>query len=245
MHKTNSRSRLLCVIAILVWSLFGFAHFSDAASYSDPSGFSFTCPEGWSVVADPGNQTDSSAVPAAAREWIQKNGASLSSAKAVVLKDGANGFTPNLNVIVQQQEMPMRQSSVDKLLNILPGQYSSRGITIEQMEGKLTQYAGRDAGFIQYISHFRQIPWPLRQRQVFFVGGGNTYILTFTSRADEFTANEPALDSILNSFNAPAAMAQGFNWGKVWSSAGSGAVIGGVAGAIGGLVLLLRKKRKA
>ena len=81
---------------------------------------------------------------------------------------------------------------------------------------------------------------PLKQRQVFFAGGGKTYIVTCSALADRFGEYSGTFDEMLESFKVPGTVAQqqqqGFDWNRVMVMA-----VDGIAGGLVGLV----KKFKA
>ena len=68
----------------VVWAglAMGMARGALAGQYVDPSGFSFTYPEGWVVVSGAGN-LNTAALPPAAQDWVRRNQSSLSNIEDV------------------------------------------------------------------------------------------------------------------------------------------------------------------
>jgi hypothetical protein len=88
---------------------------------------------------------------------------------------------------------------------------------------------------IDFQSRLPTAPFPLQQRQVVFVGGGNSYIVTCSAKTDTFARYTEVFDAVLASFKVPAPRGgQGFDWNRVL-------LYGIIGGVVGGLVGLFKK----
>jgi hypothetical protein len=206
---------------------------ADGTAYVDPSGFSFSYPRGWVLVAKPNlSQAD---LPPGIQSWIKKNNVDLSRVSVTVIRNGQGTFLENLNVVVDQQQIPTTAATVKKLLQELPKQYRSMGLTVENLRIRLEKVGKYDAITVDYEAKFPGLATPLRQMQVYFAGGGKTFIVTCSARAEAFAEPFETFDAILASFKVPEpVLQQGFDWNRM-------VTIGLIAGLIGGLVGLVKK----
>lgn len=207
-----------------------------AEKYTDPSGFAFTYPNDWIAIT----QLNKDMLPPDITNWLSRNRVNLNQVKVIVLQPGQADFLTNVNVVVQNQQMPINNDSVKKLLEILPKQFRSMGVTVEDLTARVGQLGGTPAVILDFQSRMPVAQGPLKQRQAMFAGGGKTYTVTCTSTTDRFPQDVAAFDAILASFMVPAPIAQGFNWNPIIR----GAVVGGVVGGAVALVMaFVRRKR--
>ena len=209
-----------------------------AGNYADPSGFSFTYPDGWIPVnrAAMGNVND--VLPPEVKNWVAKNNVNLNQLPVMLIREGHEEFLENLNVVIHPQQIPVDESTVKKLTGIVGQQYTAIGGKVTDVQGSVQKMSSRDVIVMEYQARLPGNPFLLRQRQVSFPGGGKTYIVTCTAKADTFAKFQPAFDSVLASFQAPDPVAQGLNWNR----AALTGVVGGVLGALIGVVSWLAKK---
>ncbi|MGC3965921.1 MAG: hypothetical protein QM775_00675 [Pirellulales bacterium] len=148
-----------------------------------------------------------------------------------------------MNVVVEKKQIPLDQKTLDELADFLPQQFKQVGADCTIIRKSLQKYGANQAGILEYDARLPGIPMPLKQRQVYFVGGGKTFIVTCTATAGTFTKYAPTFDAMLASFEVPEPV--GFNWSKVLAGGSRGAIIGGLvglaAGLIGGGVALMKK----
>lgn len=227
--------RRLSLLAFLVM-LCGRSAFGG--DYADPSGFSFTHPEGWIPITRMAMGDVKQALPQELKDWVKRNNVDLSQIAVVLLRDGREDFLENLNVVVEQQQIPVSEDSVKKLTDQLTQRYREMGVTIEDFRGRVQKVGSRDALMFDYQSRIPGVPFALRQRQVMIPGGGKTFIITCSTKADTFNQHAPTFEAILASFQAPAPLAMGFDWSRVGRSAAAWGIAGGV---IGGLLAIVRK----
>ena len=222
--------------------LLGLTSAAAAAEYSDPAGFSFTYPSDWTPVAKPGGKISTATLPPAVQNWIRQNQSAMDHVNMSLLHAGGE-FMENLNVVVQPDEIPVKQSSIDHLLTTLPEQYRAMGGTTENMQGRIQNFGANKAIVIEYRVRFPVVAHQLMQRQVMFPGGGQSFIVTCTAKADGFAAIAPTFDGILASFKLPAPTSQGFDWNSVLGKAIEGGIIGGAIGGIIAIGKMLKKKK--
>jgi hypothetical protein len=216
-HKCSLLLIALLLLATLATSAIG-------GQYTDPSGFSFTYPDDWVVVTR--QVRDSKDLAPEISKWLAKNNLDLNRVSVVLVRKGPEEFLENLNVVIDNQQMPMTEDSVTQVTRMLPQQYQSLGAKLSKLQGGLQKIASRDAIVINYEAQLPGLSFPLRQRQVFLAGGGNTYIVTCTARPETFDKYSPAFDQIVASMNVPAPISQGFDWTRVLIFAAIGAVVG-------------------
>src|SRR5262249_42597506 len=107
-HKGNRRGimvsmlRRLSLAAVLVFSGAGSAFGGD---YADPSGFSFTYPEGW-IPLHRSMKDAAQALPPELKNWIAKNNVNLDRATVFLIRNGREEFLENLNVVIEKQQIP-------------------------------------------------------------------------------------------------------------------------------------------
>jgi hypothetical protein len=226
--------RAIAVVAILTFVRATAA--ADDRTYVDPAGFSFTYPDGWVLIDKPGSLMQSN-LPPAIQSWIKQNNVSLEKVSACLIRNGQSKFLENLNVVVDNQQMPMTDATVKKLLDLLPKKYRTAGLTMDKLEINLEQFGKNDAIEVEYQTKFPGVATPLRQRQVFFAGGGKTYIVTCSALSSTYGEYAGTFESILESFKVPSPGLQqqlGFDWNRTL-------VVAFVGGLIGGLVGLVKK----
>jgi hypothetical protein len=223
-------------ILTAVWVLFVVAASARGEDYSDPSGFTFTYPEGWVVVNREKIGDAGKALPAEIRNWVAKNKVDLSQVAVILLRNGEDAFLENLNVVVDKQEqIPVTDSTVKELTNKLPKQYESMGIKVGSLFVRIQKVGDREAIVADYTAESLGGP-TLRQKQVMFPGGGKTYIVTCTTTFHTNDQYQPILNKVLASFKMPEPEA--FDMSRTLNYALIGGAIGGL---VGGLTWVMKK----
>jgi hypothetical protein len=227
--------RILLVGLIVVAS----GEFARGGNYSDPSGFSFTHPDDW--VAIKGNTLGNvdQDLPEETKGWIAKNKVDLSKIAMVLLRKGEDEFLENLNVVVENQELPLDSNSVKQLTEAITQQYRQMGATPVGFQARVEQVGGRDALVASYQIQVPGMPAAMRQKQVMFPGGGKTYIVTCTAMGDTYEKHRSTFDNVLSSFQAPTPIKKGFSLDGMLTMGLVGAIVGGVVAA---LIALARKR---
>jgi hypothetical protein len=229
-------------IVIAALALAGSVAPVTGGEFSDASGYSFTYPDDWIAVTNPAKNFNQGLLPLEIQNWLNKNKVGLDRISMVLVHNEQGGSLENLNVVVDRQQIQVNDDAVRKLLEMQTQQYRSLGATVEKAEGSLRKLHSNTAIVLDYETKLPGVPFPLRQRQVSFPGGGNTYIVTCTARADAFAKHFQTFETILATFSVPAPVAphpikQFFDW----RGGLTGAVIGAVVGGVIGLILLLVK----
>jgi hypothetical protein len=209
---------------------------ASAGDYSDPSGFSFHYPDGWILLNKQSLAEGLKSLPPEISEWVGKNKIDLGKMNVMLLRDGDAEYLENLNVVVHPQEMPMNKDSAEKLRTMLPGQYLSVGAEVSGMNFRVTKIGDRDAIVGEYDSKLPAVPVPLKQRQVYIAGGGNTYIVTCTSPRATYAKYSPTFDAITASFKVPPPKKTGFDFNQM--------IIAGIVGGVAAGVIALVNKFK-
>jgi hypothetical protein len=232
--KRDDEMTLWLRLAILSTAIFGMMilpeQTAQADVYSDPTGFSFTYPEGWFPIpkSDQGQLTN--VLPPELKDWLSKNNTDLSMISVMVVRAGEGEFLENVNVATQPGQVPVAVSSVGEVASSITQQFQKAGARIDNMNAVVRQVASRDVYVIDYVLTLPGSGAPVRQRQFIIPGGGKTVFVTCSSTPDAFAAYEPAFEQMLSSFQAPAVIKK---------SVSGGALIGGLGGFVGGLIALL------
>jgi hypothetical protein len=201
-------------------------------TYSDPSGFSFTYPEGWIAVTQKAMGDVNQIVPDDTKEWVLKNNVDLSQIAVTVIRDGNEEFLENLNVVVKPQQIPVNDKFEKELKAAISQQLGTMGVKLEGVQSRIEKIGSRDAIVVTFQSRLPGVDDLLRQKQIMLPGGGNTYIITCTAKADSFDKYQPTFDAVLASFQAPAPATQGFVWNQAAVSGAIGGVVGGMIAAL-------------
>lgn len=213
-----------------------------AGTYTDPSGFSFTYPDGWITVTRAQVGEVNQVIPPEIRNWVNHSNIDLNRMAVVLLRNGQEEFLENINVVVDSQQIPLDDDSLQELNEKLPQQYRAAGATIEDFQARIQKVGSREAMVVEYRARMPGMPETLRQKQVMFPGGGKTYIVTYTATADSFERYRATFDNVLLSFQTPDPLSQGFDWNRVIMMALVGAVIGGLIGGVSWITKKLSKK---
>jgi hypothetical protein len=206
--------------------------FARGASYSDPSGYSFTHPDDWIAIKGNSLGNVDENLPPETKDWIAKNNVDLSRISMVLLRKGEGEFLENLNVVVENQQIPLDANSVKQLTDAITQQYRQMGVTPEGFEARVEQVGGREALVANYQIRIPGMPDLMRQKQVMFPGGGKTFIITCTAPASTLEEHRSTFDTVLSSFQAPAPVAKGFSFDNMIITGLVGAIVGGLVAAL-------------
>src|SRR5207302_512213 len=69
--------------------------------FRDPSGYSFTYPDGWFAVAKAGEAFAPEKLPLNTRDWLQRNNVQLDQIGMMLIRDTNEEFRENMNVVVR------------------------------------------------------------------------------------------------------------------------------------------------
>lgn len=207
-----------------------------AGEYSSPEGYSFTYPDGWTAASKHDVDMNSASLPKEFKNWVAKTNVDLNQLSVVLVHIGHEQFAENLNVVVVPQELPMNENSVTELTGVLEQQYRTMGIAPKQLQGRLQEVGKNKAIVFTYEAQLPGIGFPVMQKQVYFSGGGKSYIVTCSASTRTFANTLPTFDAILASFNVPTPSTLSPEMKNIIIMA----VVGGI---IGGLIGLFKKFR--
>ena len=203
-----------------------------ADKYVDPSGFSFDYEEGWAPVTRTVLQDINSIIPPEMKDWAAKSNINFNAVAVALIREGQDAFLENINVIVQDQQIPVDNATAQKVAETIRQAYSGPMMKIEHMQERIETVAFRTAIVLEFDSQLPGVSHPLHQKQILIPVGGKTYILTCTAMPSTFDRYEPEFNKVLASFQAPAPITRGFNWSGLMSTSVVGGLIGGIVGGI-------------
>ena len=219
----SGRNCLLAGFFLLVWG-----EFAVGGTFTDPSGFSFTYPDGW-VAVNRGTLEDLNQV---VQKWVSKNKIDFERVKVLVIRNGKEEFLENVNVVVLDQEIPLNQNTLGKMKDVVVQQYQRVGAKADNVQARMKKFGNRNTVVVDYNLQLPRAPFPVRQRQVTFPGGGKSYIVTCTAKTDTFDHNEPVFERILTSFQVPEPTSRKFDWTRVLTMAAVGGIVGGLVAVV-------------
>ena len=222
--------RLAILSTALIGTMIFVAQTAQADVYTDPTGFSFTYPDGWFPISKSDQGQLANVLPPELKEWLSKNNADLSMISVMVIRAGEDDFLENVNVASQQGQVSVASSSVAEVSSTIRQQFQQAGARIDNMNAVVRQIASRDVYVIDYVLSLPGAGAPVRQRQFIIPGGGKTFFVTCSSTPEAFTTYEPVFEQMLASFQAPAVVKKGIS---------GSALAGGIGGLVGGLIALL------
>jgi len=189
--------------------------------YSDPSGFSLKYPDDWVAVADPAHdKAFRENVPPKNRDWLDKNQVDLSKVAMVLVHNDEDEGGPSINVFVEQSQIIVNDASVKRILTGLAQRNGAMGVTIEDKNASIRRIGNRDVIVIDYCGRFPAVESPFKQMVVAIPGGGKTYIVACTAKAEEFAQWSEAFETILLSVTVPEPVTQGVDWESIAPRAG-------------------------
>lgn len=172
--------------------------------YRDASGFSFTYPDGWIALTNPGKKINQQALGPEIQGWLDKNNINWDKVPVVLIRETSNEVPETLIVTVSRGEFTTDELAVKRTLDSLKQQAKSLGVTIENVDGRSRKYGTNDTIVVDYRNISPLTPIVSHQRTVFFCGDGNTYMLTCTAKEELFVDLSGTFDGILASVKVPA-----------------------------------------
>lgn len=221
-------------LAIVVATLFCLSSIAAAGEHTDASGFSVKYPDDWTALSSETLAESEELFPQEIKNWLAKNHFDFNRVNLMLMRNGTEDFLENLNVLVGDQQIQINNESVAQLIKVLQTEYGAIGGAARNIRGKIQEIGSSNVIVIEYESELPGASFPLRQRQVYFPGGGKTYIITCTSKSDTFSRYAPVFDEILASVQVPAPTSYGFKWNRLL-------IMAAVGGAIGASVTVFRK----
>jgi len=236
MASGPGRFALVGLIALVcVGSAFG-------GHYADPSGFSLDYPDGWIPITRDSMEKGSRALPAELKAWVSKHNVDLNRIAVMVVRDGRDDFLESINVIVDNEQVPLNDGAAQNLAGQFRKRYEAMDMKVDNLEGRVQRVGLRTAVVLEGRLQMPGVPHILRQKQVLFPGGGKTYIVTCTAKVGTFDKYQPAFDRMLASVEVPPPTASRLDGNSALSSAVMCGVLGGIGGGLVGLVCWFNKK---
>jgi hypothetical protein len=188
------------ISAIAVGLLFATARFALAGQYTDPAGFSFTYPEGWTPLS----KHSQASIPQEVKIGLAKNHIDLSKVNVALLHPTTGDFYENLNVIVTPGSAPIDEAGCRELRSVIPQQMRLLGVTIDDVQAEVQQIGENKAIIIEFESRMPGVSFPLHQCQFYMSAGGKMFIVTCTAKAADFSQFAPTFAQIAGSFKLAA-----------------------------------------
>jgi hypothetical protein len=226
-------------LALVGLTLFAGGETAYADNYADPSGFSFDYPAGWTPITRAFSENATRIMPETMRTWLANNKVDLSRIAVVLVRNGGDDFLENMNVIVDSQQIPVNEQTMKMAIEQVQQRCATTNMMIENIQGHVQKVGQHDAVVLDSQVRFPGVPQLLRQRQVMLPGGGKTFFVTCTSKAESYNTYQPTFEQILTSFQVPPPVAQptgisgqSFDWKQVLIMGLVGGVIGGLFGTV-------------
>jgi len=169
--------------------------------YRDPSGFSFTYPEGWSALT---KLTAESLLPPEIKRWLATNKFDLNQICVMLVHHGHGDFLETVNVIISPEAIPICDESARELAGLITTQFRFAGMSFESPVAQVRQIGEKQAIVIDLLMHKPGVPVPIRERQFYLTLGGNTYLITCVGSAESFARYPSIFEHMVASFHADA-----------------------------------------
>jgi hypothetical protein len=174
---------------------------TQADEYKDPTGFSFTYPENWVIV---NRDTVWDAIPTHIRNRIDQSEVNIKDIRVMLIRNGQEESLEVLQVCAEQREIPADVKMLKGIEEAITNQYRSLNCNSKIMGSRVQSVNDRNAIVVEVETQVPGLASPAREKQIFFPGGGRTYVITCTALANSAPQHVAALDAILASFRAPA-----------------------------------------
>lgn len=193
--------KAICVLTTLAMGLAAGGTFGE--EYRDPDGFSFTYPKGWIALTGETKDGLREELTPETRTWLEKNAIDLNKISLLLVRNGKAEFLENLNVVVIKQQITPDEETLKSLLEQMEKQYEKMGMKIKDVVSRVEKVGANKALVVEYRARLPIVPDELKQKQVFIPGGGKTYIITCTGRADTYADHAATFDKMLTSVTVP------------------------------------------
>lgn len=220
--KTNVRNAVLLVAVAICAS-------ARAGEFKSLRGFSLTYPDGWAAISS--EQRD--AITQELKPWLDKLGkVDLTRMAAVFVNPKDDGFLENINVVVAPGAPGVDAAGQQEYRELLANQLSELGVETRNLEVDQATFGGKPALTARLNLVIPGEAEPVREWQVAIPGRGQTYIVTCSARASEFSQYEPLFQKTIDSLKIDAGP------GGLWYSLSPPvrfAIIGGLIGLLVGI----------
>lgn len=199
-------------------------------AYADLRPFHISAPDGWQEITSLPPEALAK-LPPAIVDQLRRTHYELMAAD---VEHATGGFTPSMNVIVNNAGLRVTASSLRKGVDELMSQMRRSGVTARLVSSRIVPIDGVDTARLELETAFGDI----QVHQIIYMlpGGDRTAIVTFTASPAQFPGYEPLFDQT-------AAASRGlkeapvFDWNQI-------ILAGAVGGVAAGLVSMVRKRNK-
>jgi hypothetical protein len=213
-------------VTIAILALVHHARFATAGDYLDPSGFSFTYPEGWTVVRHSDRADVFEGVHPEVVRSIKKNHVDLKKIAVTLVRNGPKEFPENVNFVVGPH-IPVDEDSLN-MTSKLTKEFESQGFKIEDFQTRIQRVGAYRAIVAEYHVRLPGVAQVMRQKSVMISGGGKSYRVTYSAPTETFEQYEGTFDAILTSFKIPPTVNATFLLGLICGLLGLAAAVVGI-----------------
>jgi hypothetical protein len=175
------------------------------ATYTDPRGFSFAFPEDWVALA--GDDPDAAIARiahdpkmTAIKDWIAKHKREFCLANVHLFHPSDSESHESVTVVARVRETPIHDDAAEEVTALIKQEVARKKMKFTNINVRVQQVGSRKVLVVDLQNEMPGVQFPVRQRQCTLSGGGDTYLITFTAKADSFDHCAPVFDSILASF---------------------------------------------
>jgi len=167
---------------------------SQGADYHSAKGFRVHYPDGWQIVT----AATKASIQAAAGRFVQNIDFDRMD---VMIYNPNSDPLQNVNIIVTPGAEPISKEGLSELESGVRKNFSSAGITVENLELKIVHVGNYDAILSTWMASFPGLrSEKMRQQQYIISGKVRGYIITCSAGAANSAETEPVFASIVGSF---------------------------------------------
>ncbi len=166
---------------------------ATAERYESPRGYSLEYPSGWRMA-------ERGQLNAISRDSGEANAALATQVDAAIYDPAAEGFAPNINIVVRPGMVDTSKANIDKEAALFAKQMTDMGSIIEELRSEVIIAAGRKCISLHGRFKTAEDAPALSNWTVIVPGMGASYTLTCTASAGMFESLQPAFESAINSF---------------------------------------------
>jgi hypothetical protein len=200
-------------------------------AHADLHPFRISAPTGWKELTSLPPEALAS-LPPSISEQLKRTHYEL---MALDLDHTSGGFTPSMNVIVNNGSLHVNASSLRKVGDELMSQMRRNGVTASLVSSRTVRIDGVDTARLELETTFAST----QMHQIIYMlpGGDRTAIVTFTASLEQFPSYEAMFDQIAAASRG-LKEPPGFDWDEVL-------IAGAIGGVAAGVVGMLRKRNKS
>lgn len=178
-----------------------------AGEYKDPSGFSFTYPDGWVLLTPDKIKGSKAGLSEEIKSWIDEHEEGLTSMAAILVRDSKDEYLESLGVLVNPVQVPANPETVKAFSTVLKTQYKTMGLELNNFNCSVQDIANRKSVVAEYDIHLDGEEDDHEKRLV-IPGGGKSYIFVCTGSDKSYKKYEPVFGQVLASLKVPDPVAE-------------------------------------